>query len=276
MPAVHIMVVFPNAKINLGLNVTNKRKDGYHDIVSCFVPVPYSEVLEIIVSKKFSFTSSGFAIPGKPEENLCVKAFKLLKKDFGLPEVSIYLHKMIPIGAGLGGGSADATFTLKALNDLFELFLDDSLLEDYAAQLGSDCPFFVRNQPAMAYGTGNQLEEIDLPLSDKYLLLVTPTVHISTAEAYRGITPTRPTANLKDILRQTPVHEWKHLVRNDFEATVFPKYPELAEVKEKLYQAGALYASMSGSGSTLYGLFETEPPEEISFNTHYHAQSFAL
>lgn len=253
------MVVFPNAKINVGLNIIKKRKDGYHDIASCFVPISYHDVLEVIENKKFSFASSGLSIPGKPEDNLCVKAYRLLKRDFGLPEVSIYLHKLIPIGAGLGGGSSDAAFVLKCLNVLFELFLDDSILEDYAAQLGSDCPFFIRNQPVMAYGTGNEFKDIALDLSGQYIVLVTPPVHISTAEAYAGITPKLPVSDLKTVLEQMPVAQWKDSVRNDFEIPVFQKYPELADAKKILYETGALYASMSGSGSTLYGLFNAEP-----------------
>lgn len=253
------MVVFPNAKINIGLNILRKRKDGYHDIASCFVPVPYHDVLEIIESPKFSFTSSGHAIPGKPEANLCVKAYRLLKKDFGLPEVSMYMHKLIPIGAGLGGGSSDAAFVLKCLNVLFELYLEDSILEDYAAQLGSDCPFFIRNKPVMAYGIGTEFQDITLNLSDLWVVLVTPPIHVSTAEAYAGVTPVSTDADLKSILEHTPVDQWKDKVRNDFEVSVFRKYSELADVKDTLYKAGALYASMSGSGATLYGLFDTEP-----------------
>lgn len=253
------MVVFPNAKINIGLNILKKRKDGYHDIASCFVPVPYYDVLEIIESKKFSFASSGLSIPGKPKDNLCVKAYRLLKRDFGLPDVSIYLHKLIPIGAGLGGGSSDAAFVLKCLNVLFELYLDDSILEDYAAQLGSDCPFFIKNQPIMAYGTGDAFKDITLDLSDLYIALITPPIHVSTAEAYAGVSPALTDADLKVILEQAPINQWKDKVRNDFEVSVFQKHSELADIKNTLYKTGALYASMSGSGSTLYGLFDAEP-----------------
>lgn len=270
------MVVFPNAKINLGLNITKKREDGYHDIVSCFVPVPYHDVLEVIESKKFNFASSGLPIPDQPEKNLCVKAYRLLKKDLGLPEVNIYLHKLIPIGAGLGGGSSDASHTLKCLNTIFELFLGDSILEDYAAQLGSDCPFFIRNQPIMAYSTGNEFEEISLDLSGKYIVLVTPPVHISTAEAYAGVTPATPGSDLKEALEQAPVAQWKELLSNDFEGSVFQKYPELARIKVKLYEAGAFYASMSGSGSALYGLFDAEPNVSQLFDQNYQVRTFRL
>lgn len=268
------MVVFPNAKINLGLYILKKRTDGYHDIASCFVPVPFYDVLEIIKSKKFSFIASGISIPDKPEKNLCIKAYRLLKKDFGLPEVSIYLHKLIPIGAGLGGGSADASFTLKCLNGLFELFLDNSILEDYAAQLGSDCPFFIRNQPVLGYGTGNEFEEVKLNLSGKYITLVMPPVHISTAMAYAGIRPAALTHDLKIVLEQNPPGQWKNHISNDFEDFVFRQHPELADVKNKLYEAGALYASLSGSGSTLYGLFESEPKHNYPFDQDYQTRTF--
>lgn len=250
------MVVFPNAKINLGLNILRKRADGFHDIASCFVPVPYTDVLEIIESKKLSFASSGQEIPGEKKDNLCLKAYHLLQKDFHLPPVQIHLHKVIPIGAGLGGGSADASFTLKCLDQMFDLFLDDFLLEEYAARLGSDCPFFIKNQTVMAYGTGNEFEPLSVSLKDKFLVLVTPPIHIATAEAYAGVTPQEPEQDLKDILEKKTLSEWKGLVQNDFEASIFPKYPAIAEIKDKLYQAGAGYASMSGSGATVYGIFE--------------------
>jgi 4-diphosphocytidyl-2-C-methyl-D-erythritol kinase len=250
------VVVFPNAKINLGLHVVSRRADGFHDLESCFVPLPYTDVLEIVVADKFSFSSSGIAIPGQAEENLCVKAYRLMQKDFNLPPVQIHLHKVIPIGAGLGGGSSDASFTLKALSSLFELFLDDFLLEEYAARLGSDCPFFIENRARMAYGTGNEFADLQLDLSGKYLLLVTPPVHVSTAEAYAGITPAKPAFRLKDVLEKKPVSEWKNKVSNDFEKSVFARYPLIAGIKDLLYEAGALYASMSGSGAAVYGLFD--------------------
>ncbi len=269
------MVVFPNAKINLGLQILRERKDGYHDIASCFVPVPYCDVLEIIESKKFGFTASGVSIPGKPKENLCVRAYHLLQKDFGLPPSSMYLHKLVPVGAGLGGGSADASFALKCLNELFELYLEDSLLEDYAAQLGSDCPFFIRNQAVMAYGTGNEFEEISLDLSGKHIVLVLPPLSVSTAEAYAGVVPTAASTDLKQIIEQPPGAAWKDLIRNDFEASVFKKYPLLADIKQRLYQAGAFYASMSGSGAAVYGLFDT-PPLLGSLPDNYLIRSFEL
>ncbi len=270
------MVSFPNAKINIGLHVARKRKDGYHDLESCFVPVPFCDVLEVIKSGKYAFTSSGIPISGRPEQNLCVKAFKLLKKDFGLQEVSMYLHKLIPMGAGLGGGSADGAFVLKSLNVLFELFLDDSLLEDYAAQLGSDCAFFIQNKPMMAYGRGNEFENITLDLSGKHLLLVVPPIHVSTVDAYAGITPEKPETDLKNVLEHTPVAQWKDVVKNDFEVSVLQKHPALSSLKDKLYDLGAAYASMSGSGAALYGIFDTEPQWEDSFGDDHTVRVFKL
>lgn len=263
------MVVFPNAKINLGLQITGKREDGYHNILSCFYPLPWCDILEIIESQQFKFESSGISIPGKPEDNLCVKAYQMLKKDFQLPPVHIYLHKQIPMGAGLGGGSADASFALKCLNELFHLFLDDSLLEDYALQLGSDCPFFISNQPVLASGRGEEFEPIALNLSGKYVVMVTPPVHISTAAAYAGIQPRQPEVSLKEILETQPIHLWKDCVINDFETSVFRQHPQIAEIKEKLYDLGAAYASMSGSGASVYGIFETETEIKNSFPDTY-------
>ncbi len=252
------MIVFPNAKINLGLQITGKRDDGYHNIFSCFYPLPWCDILEIVEGKKFKFETSGIPIPGKAEDNLCVKAYQLLKKDFQLPPVHIYLHKQIPMGAGLGGGSADASFVLKSLDKLFHLFLDESILEDYALQLGSDCPFFIRNQPVLASGRGEHFEPISLNLSGKYVVMVTPPVHISTAAAYAGVQPRQPDVSLKKILETQPIHLWKDSIINDFETSVFRQYPQIAEIKERLYTMGALYASMSGSGASVYGVFEEE------------------
>lgn len=270
------MVVFPNAKINLGLNILRKRSDGFHDIASCFMPIAYSDVLEIIESDKFAFGSSGLSIPGNEKDNLCIKAYHLLQKDFNLPPVKIQLHKVIPIGAGLGGGSADASFTLKCLDQLFNLFLDDFLLEEYTARLGSDCPFFIKNKAVMAYGTGNEFEEVTLPLEDKYLVLITPPIHVATAEAYSGVTPHVPEDSLKALLEKKPLPEWKGQVRNDFEQNIFSKYPAIGQIKEQLYNAGASYASMSGSGATVYGIFESPLDISSRFPADYHIWQGAI
>lgn len=254
------MVVFPNAKINLGLNVVAKRKDGFHDIVTCFYPIPVHDVLEILESsgKKTTFQSTGILIPGKEEDNLCLKGYKLLRKDYQLPHLDMHLHKIIPIGAGLGGGSADAAFTLDALNEMFQLFLDASLLEDYAAQLGSDCPFFIRNKPVLAFEKGDVFGSVNIDLSDKKLLLIYPEIHVSTPEAYSRIVPQVPERSVKEILENEPIEGWKELLVNDFEKSVFALYPEVAALKEAMYGGGALYASMSGSGSAVFGLFEPD------------------
>lgn len=255
------MVVFPNAKINLGLNVVAKRPDGFHDIVTCFYPLQVQDVLEVIESptgRKSSFNASGIDIPGKPEDNLCMKAFKMLQKDYQLPNVEMHLHKIIPIGAGLGGGSADAAFTLEALNELFQLFLDASLLEDYASRLGSDCAFFIRNKPVLAFERGDVFGSVNVDLKGKKLLLIYPDVHVSTAEAYSRVTPAQPEQSVKEILEGEAVENWRGRLVNDFESSVFTLYPQVGRIKEQLYEAGALYASMSGSGSSVFGLFEAE------------------
>ena len=253
------MITYPNAKINVGLRVVRRRADGFHDLESAFVPVPWRDILEIIPGEDLQFSTSGVAIPGEAESNLCVKAYRLLTWDFDLPPVQMHLHKIIPIGAGLGGGSADGAFALKALNELFALVLDEVTLAAYAAQLGSDCPFFIANQAAMAYGTGNRLEPLSLDLSGTTVVLVKPSVSVATADAYRSIAPRQPNDSLKEILETVPMTDWKDRVSNDFEQTVFAQYPILADIKAALYQHGATYASMSGSGSTIYGLFEQVP-----------------
>ena len=264
------MVTFPNAKINLGLSITRKLHNGYHSIESCLYPIPWCDVLEFIPGKKISFSSSGIAIPGEDKDNLVLKAYKLLRKDFGLPELNIHLHKIIPMGAGLGGGSADAAFMLKMLNNEFQLFLDDSVLEDYAAQLGSDCPFFIKNKPAIATGTGTDLEVFDLDLSGMWMLLIKPDVHISTQEAYANVTPKPNEVDLKSLLESKDFTLWREKLVNDFEASIFPNHPALREIKEALYQNGAVYAAMSGSGSTLFGLYTKKPEISPAFGKYTH------
>ncbi|MBN7813304.1 4-(cytidine 5'-diphospho)-2-C-methyl-D-erythritol kinase [Algoriphagus sp. H41] len=252
------MISFPNAKINLGLHITAKRKDGYHDIETCMVPIPMTDALEMIIDKKSAWASTGLAIPGDPKDNLILKAEKLLKKDFpGLPNLSIHLHKSIPMGAGLGGGSADGAFALKLMNNLFDLHLDDYFLEEYAAQLGSDCPFFVENTPKIARGRGEILEPIDLSLKGVHMVLINPGIHVGTKEAYAGVSPAAPKVLLEEVLADRA--RWKAELVNDFEASVFAAYPEIGEIKEKMYGAGAFYAAMSGSGSSVFGLFEKKP-----------------
>jgi 4-diphosphocytidyl-2-C-methyl-D-erythritol kinase len=255
------MIAFPNAKINLGLNIIEKRKDGYHNIESVFYPVMWQDVLEIIEYKKLEFSTSGIQIPGNPNDNLCVKAYKMLNKDYQLPPVKIHLHKNIPIGGGLGGGSADGSFCLKMLSEKFHLMLNDEILEDYAAQLGSDCPFFIANDPCLVAGRGEVFSNIDLSLSGKSILLVNPQIHISTAEAYAGVKPGKPESSIKEIIETVPVQEWKSVLRNDFELSILPKYPLIGELKGKLYDSGATYVSMTGSGATVYAIYDNEIPD---------------
>ncbi|WP_370089770.1 4-(cytidine 5'-diphospho)-2-C-methyl-D-erythritol kinase [Ekhidna sp.] len=249
------MITFPNAKINLGLNIVSKREDGYHNIESCFYPIPRHDSLEVIEAASFAFHSYGLDIPGDATSNLCVKAYELIKADFDIPPVEIHLLKTIPMGAGLGGGSADGAFTLKMLNNLFRLELSDSQLETYCLKLGSDCPFFIKNLPAIATGRGEHLQPIDLDLSGYYLAIYNPGIHVSTKEAYAGVTPRKAKISISNFIN-TPIQEWKDKLVNDFESSIFPNHPEIEQLKREMYDAGAIYASMTGSGSTVFGLFE--------------------
>ena len=247
------MIVYPNAKINLGLNILRKREDGYHDISSVFYPVKkYVDILEIVKSERFEFTKSGIEIPNG--ENLCEKAWQLLHSDFDIENVKIHLHKQIAIGAGLGGGSADASFTLKILNKLFDLKLTNKELEKYALQLGADCPFFIDNIPKYVQGIGEKMNTIDLDLSYYEIRLVNPKIHISTKEAYSGVVPQIPELSVEEIIK-LPIKEWKNKLKNDFEDSAFEKHSQLVKRKEELYDDGAIYSSMSGSGSVLFGIF---------------------
>lgn len=270
------MILFPNAKINLGLNIIRKRPDGYHDLETVFCPVNLCDALEILplrdqekVSEKVTLVCSGIPVDGNPQDNICTKAWHLLAKDFpGLPPVQIHLHKVIPTGAGLGGGSSDAAFTLKMLNRLFQLRIQEEQLSDYALQLGSDCPFFLMNQPCFAEGRGEMLEPVTTDLSGMEILLVHPGIHISTASAFKGIEPARPEKSIKELIQQ-PVESWKKLLCNDFEKTVFPQYPDIRLIRDRLYEAGALYASLTGSGSAVYGIFEKNHVPNLSFPDSY-------
>ena len=255
------MISYPNAKINLGLNILRKREDGFHDIESVFYPVKWRDILEIVPSGvgkgKVDFSASGIAVPGELSSNLCVKAYQLLNNDHDLPSIKIHLHKRVPIGAGLGGGSADASFTLAMVNELFGLNLTVEELENYAAQLGSDCPFFIRNRPALVTGRGEVMNPIQVDLHRWRIVLINPQIHIGTAEAYSNVSPTVPNLSIERIITK-PIHEWKNVLKNDFEASVFPSHPTVKNIKAKLYERGAVYASMTGSGSTVFGLFKNE------------------
>ncbi|MEQ9287145.1 MAG: 4-(cytidine 5'-diphospho)-2-C-methyl-D-erythritol kinase [Cyclobacteriaceae bacterium] len=249
------MVSFPNAKINLGLNIVSKRPDGYHNISSVFYPVGWCDVLEIIPSERLKFTSSGIDIPGASSDNLCVRAYHLLNEEHKIPPVHIHLHKVIPIGAGLGGGSADCAFTLTMLNELFSLGLDNKNLEQKAGMLGSDCPFFIQNQPVMVSGTGDEFASVNLNLTGKTILLVYPNLHIPTSEAYAGIIPVQTDLPIDHVITQ-PMSNWKELLQNDFEKPIGGKHPQITRIKEDLYTKGAAYAAMTGSGSTVFGIFD--------------------
>lgn len=265
----HSLIAFPNCKVNLGLLIKNKRTDGYHNIETIFYPLPFYDVLEIIESKStFHFTSTG-TDSGSPINNLCVKAYELLKRDFSqLPEVTMHLHKTIPAGAGLGGGSSDAAFTLGILNQKFSLGISVEKLYDYALRLGSDCPFFILNKPCLATGRGEIIEEIPLSLKGFFLKIVIPPTHISTKEIFKQVIPDNHSSSLKAV-SLLPVDEWKHALRNDFEKIVFFKYPEIGKVKKQMYHEGAVYAAMSGTGSAVFGIFKEKPESPKPYPTDY-------
>lgn len=252
------MIVFPNIKINLGLSITEKRPDGYHNLETVFYPVALEDALEIRAlpeaDKKITLHQYGMEIAGKPEDNLVAKAYSLLDKEFHLPPVEIHLYKHIPSGAGLGGGSSDAAFMLKLLNGHFHLNLSEEQLEIYAATLGADCAFFIKNKPVYAEGIGNIFSPIELSLKGYQIMIVKPDVFVSTREAFANIHPHHPEYPVKEVIRR-PVAEWKDTLINDFEASVFPQHPVIGEIKQELYNQGAIYASMSGSGSSVFGLF---------------------
>jgi 4-diphosphocytidyl-2-C-methyl-D-erythritol kinase len=252
------MINFPNAKINIGLNITERRPDGYHNLETIFYPVQIKDALEVIEAPELSFESSGLEIPGRMEDNLCVKGYHLIKKDFDLPPVKIHLHKNIPIGAGLGGGSADAAFFIRLLNDKFNLDLTIDQQLNYARKLGADCAFFIENKPVFAFEKGDEFETIKLDLSGYSIALVMPDIHISTSEAYSGVKPTPVKQSLFDLIYE-PIGEWKNFIKNDFENSIFKNHLEIRGVKAALYEAGAIYASMSGSGASVFGIFVKTP-----------------
>ena len=265
------MISFPNCKINLGLNVLHKRNDGYHELQTVFYPIALNDVLEIIQQDKqgIDFSVSGLEINTGSEKNLCIKAYRLLKKDFpDLPGIKMHLHKSIPPGAGLGGSSSDGAFSLKLINRKFNLGLTIEKMIDYALQLGSDCPFFIINKPCFATGRGEFLEPISLDLSSYKFILINNGIHINTAGAFKQIHPAQSTVSIKEIVQQ-PVESWKDKLKNDFEEPIFKKYPDLRLIKEKLYKKGALYSSMTGSGSTVYGIFKKENNIEPDFPENY-------
>ena len=275
------MIVFPNCKINLGLHVVNKRDDGYHDLETIFYPIPLKDSLEIIVdtnapNKTIEFSQSGLLVKGNNQDNLCVKAYNLLAAEYpNLPAVKAHLHKAIPMGAGLGGGSADASFMLKLLNEKCNLSLSEEQLMHYALQLGSDCPFFIYNKPCFAKGRGENLSPFQLNLRGYQLVIVNPGIHISTAMAFSGCNPQNPSISLEEIVIE-PIEKWKNLLINDFEDSIFRAYPEIEEIKKNLYSKGAIYASMSGTGSSVYGLFSASANINLGIPDNYYHKIIAL
>lgn len=265
------MICFPNAKINLGLNIVSKREDGYHNLETIFYPIAIKDALEIIPAKngKDSFTESGIKVDSLPENNLVLKALRLMREQYQISPIEIHLLKKIPFGAGIGGGSADASFMLKLLNEKFELNVPDNDLASLARKLGADCPFFVYNKPLFASGIGEVFENIELDLKRYYFVLVKPNIHISTKEAFALINPQKTIISLKEIATKT-TEEWKHLMRNDFEKSIFPQYPEIQKIKDKLYEMNAIYASMSGSGSSVFGIFDNKVDLANIFPKEYY------
>ncbi len=263
------MLVFPNSKINIGLNITKKREDGFHNLETVFYPISLSDIIEFVeTTKKTSLNNTGVIIDSNPDNNLIIRAYKLLKKDFILPELKIHLHKIIPLGAGLGGGSANASFMLTSLNDKFNLRISEIRLLQYAQKLGSDCPFFIKNKPVFAEGTGNIFTELDLELSSFYIVIIKPDIHISTKEAFREIDISKPQKSIKELIK-LPVKEWEHSITNNFEKNIFKLYPEIKNIKDTLYKIGAVYSQMSGSGSSVFGIFENKPVLPEIFNKYF-------
>ncbi|MFT4202744.1 MAG: 4-(cytidine 5'-diphospho)-2-C-methyl-D-erythritol kinase [Chitinophagaceae bacterium] len=270
------MVVFPNCKINLGLHIRRKRADGYHDLETIFYPVPQKDILEITAAPtgQFHFRQEGLVIDGTSESNLCVKAYRLLKQDFpDLPAIEMFLYKTIPTGAGLGGGSADGAFALRLLNDRFKLGISKEQLVQYALQLGSDCPFFVWNTPVLAESRGEKMRTIELSLSGLCLVVVNPGIHVSTGNAFQSLTLQDVDSHFEQIANE-PIENWKNILYNDFEPVIFPRFPAIEKLKTQLYENGALYASMSGSGSSCFGIFRDVP--ELDLPTEYFQTWFRL
>lgn len=262
------MICFPNGKINIGLNVLSKRPDGFHNIESVFYPIPIVDALEFVPAESIQLIVSGFTIPGKTKDNLVLKAYEELSKKHKLHPLKIHLHKGIPIGSGLGGGSADAAFFIRTINEYFKLGMDLDELLLLAGKLGSDCPFFIQNKAVLVGGRGEIHQNTNLCLSDKYLVIIKPKTDISTHLAYDMVQVGRPNISLSEIISQ-PIEDWKDLLVNDFEMPICKAYPQIAEIKKSLYKLGAIYASMSGSGSAVYGIFNNKP-ELSGIDSNYY------
>lgn len=259
------MILYPSAKINIGLNIVEKRSDGYHELETTMLPIPLFDILEIIPQNEFEWKQSGLLIDGNDENNLCIKAFRLIQTEYGIGNVYIHLRKQIPMGAGLGGGSADAAYVIKGLNELFHLNISIEKEKELSARLGSDCPFFIENSAQLATGRGEILKTIDFTLNGYYLVLIKPDIHINTAQAYSGVHISGDKGKLEQHIQLT-VSEWKNHIKNDFEQHIFRLHPELETIKNMLYEKGALYSSMSGSGSTMYGFFKEKPDFDVNMN----------
>ncbi len=258
------MIVFPNCKINLGLHIISKREDGFHDLETVFYPLKWEDALEAVKAEEHEFTTTGITVPGSNDDNICIKALALLQKDFPqIGPLKIHLHKTLPTGAGLGGGSANGAYMLQLLNNMYRLQLTEQQLIQYSLQLGSDCPFFVVNRPCFATGRGERLQPLALDLSDYSLLIVHPGIHVHTAWAFTQITPHAAAYSLPELVLQ-PVSTWRDRLRNDFEQPVFQKYPAIGQLRDLLYKKGALYAAMSGSGSAVFGIFPKNNFPELS------------
>lgn len=269
------MIAFSNCKINLGLHIINNREDGFHNLETVFYPIPLADTLELIENdnnllNSVTFKSFGLKIDGSLESNLIVKAYRLLANDFNLKAVDFYLLKNIPMGAGLGGGSSNAAIALKLLNNCLKLNLSNKQLENYAAVLGSDCAFFIENKPSYAIGRGEILEPINIDLNGYFFVLVKPNLHVSTAEAFANVYKRgEGSISLKELIKN-PIEKWNGLIENDFEKSVFKHHPSIGLIKEKLYENGAIYASMSGSGSSVFGLFKTEIDLKGQFENDFY------
>jgi 4-diphosphocytidyl-2-C-methyl-D-erythritol kinase len=266
------MLFFPNCKINLGLHVVSKRNDGFHDIETVFYPIGWQDGLEVIENKNgrepIILTYSGNAIHGDTKDNLVYKVWELITAFKKIPPVKVHLYKNIPMGAGLGGGSSDAAFFINLLDKKFNLGIPNGQKTEIASKIGSDCPFFIENKPVLAKGRGNIFYEIKTDLQKYYFLVVHPGIHCNTKEAYQGLAPQKPANDLKSVIEKQPLKEWKNLLVNDFENYVFKMHPEIKELKHLLYDSGAVYASLSGSGSAVFGIFEEKP--DVSFNTSFN------
>lgn len=269
------MIDFPNCKINLGLNITEKRTDGFHNIETVFYPVNWCDALEIIEGgdNAIEIIQSGLSVNVNAEENIVFKAWKALTFDHKIPNIKVYLHKVLPMGAGLGGGSSDAAFFLKMANNKFNLGLSTVKLIEIAKTLGADCAFFIENKPVFGVGKGDEFSSVMVDLSNYHILVVYPSINSNTKNAYEGVKPAKPARSVKEIIENEPIHNWKNTLFNDFEKSIFQKYPEIEILKVSMYKTGAIYASLSGSGSAVFGIFKEKPKMDLPDTYFWQIQS---